>query len=152
MAESARKFESKRDGWIMALLWSGVFISVYAFWAAWPELTAFELKYSLPLVIATCALLLWFGYGTSYQVEGEFLLVRCGPIRSRVLLSEIEEVLPSRNPLSAPACSLDRLHVRTRMGRGVLISPEDKVGFLNALAASASQLRVEGHRAISEDA
>ncbi len=47
---------------------------------------------------------------------------------------EIESVIPSRNLLSSPACSLDRLHVRYPSSRrGVLISPEDESGFLSGL-------------------
>ena len=73
-------------------------------------------------------------------------------MRSRVELGEIVEVSPSKSLLSAPACSLDRLHVRTRSGHGVLISPEDKAGFLRELVIAAPHLRIEGERAVSAGA
>src|SRR5690606_34291240 len=58
----------------------------------------------------------------------------------------IEEVYPTRNPLSAPAWSLDRLAVRYRTGqrRGLaLISPARQDAFLSLLGERAG-LRREG--------
>ena len=50
---------------------------------------------------------------------------------------------PTRNPLSSPALSLDRLRVTHRASsgeRGLLISPADTAGFLAALAEHCPQL------------
>jgi hypothetical protein len=64
-----------------------------------------------------------------------------------VPIAEIESVKPSRNPLSSPACSLDRLHVRYHSSkRGVLVSPADKPGFLHELVSRGPHPRLGGDR------
>ena len=57
-------------------------------------------------------------------------------------LNEIEEITPTHNPLSSPALSLDRLWISYRRAgkkRAVMISPEDKEGFLKAVARRGGQ-------------
>ncbi len=80
------------------------------------------------------------------------LKIRCGMlIRQQIPLTSIAEVSQSRNPLSAPAWSLDRLRVSYRRGREdglVLISPEDKLGFLRELASSGVGLEMRGERVV----
>ena len=61
-------------------------------------------------------------------------------------LAAIDAVEPARNPLSSPACSLDRLRIEYGAKR-IMISPLDKAGFLRALAARAPQLEVSGDSA-----
>ena len=48
-------------------------------------------------------------------------------------IDDIESVAPTRNPLTSMALSLDRLAIKTRGGRGVLISPRNKEQFLKHL-------------------
>jgi len=83
---------------------------------------------------------------TEYVVTEHELVVRFGLFRQRIPLAAIEEVYPTRNPLSAPAWSLDRLAVRYRTGqrRGLaLISPARQDAFLSLLGERAG-LRREG--------
>lgn len=78
-----------------------------------------------------------------YELNDEFLIVRSGLIRMKYRLSEITSVEPTRNPLSSPAMSLDRLRARTGSGlmNGVMISPADKDGFLDRLAELTGLVR-----------
>jgi hypothetical protein len=80
-----------------------------------------------------------------YAVTADQLVVRHGLVKQRVALEEITEVRPTRNPLSSPALSLDRLSVKYHGGffKEVLLSPADKEGFLAELAERAG-LRREG--------
>jgi hypothetical protein len=39
----------------------------------------------------------------------------------------------TRNPLSSPALSLDRLKITYGNGKRIMISPADKIGFLKAI-------------------
>ena len=92
--------------------------------------------------------MLWILYGTRYAFTPDSLLIACGPFRFLVPLSEIRSVRPSRNPLSSPACSLDRLRVEWGAKRWILISPEDKAQFLHELDERCPQLRLEGERLV----
>lgn len=76
---------------------------------------------------------LWVLLGTRYELTPGRLLIRCGPFRWTVPLAEIRAVEPTRNPLSSPALSLDRLRIDHGRGSSVMISPRDKARFLAEL-------------------
>jgi hypothetical protein len=95
------------------------------------------------------SLMLWACYHIRYEVTASDLIVRFGPFRSTLPLDTIIEVSPTRNPLSAPAPSLDRLQIDYRKKNGwawfTLISPKDKEGFVRDLANAAPRLRGVGN-------
>lgn len=135
-------FESKRDGWIVALIWAGALMSAFA------AVDQIDSPMSV-LFAAAAGFMLWVLYGIRYTLTDEHLLVRCGPFRSRVPLAEIDSVTPSRNPLSSPAASLDRLLIRwASERRRILVSPADKAGFLRELDRRCPQLRLDGERLV----
>ena len=70
--------------------------------------------------------------GTHYTVDGNTLRIACGPFRWQVPVDAIESVEPTRNPLSSPALSLDRLRIQYGK-RKIMVSPADKAGFLKAI-------------------
>lgn len=146
---SRRVFQSKRDGWIVALLWVGVlglFVGAGVLWTT-SEPLIFRAGMSV-LLAAAGGFALWVLYGTYYVLTRYDLMIRSGPFRWIVALDAIEEVYPTRNPLSSPACSIDRLRIIYRGSRmGVMISPQAKTTFLQELAAREPGLRVEGERA-----
>ena len=93
--------------------------------------------------------MIWVLYSTRYIFESRVLLIRCGPFSFRVPFNEIGSVRPSRNPLSSPACSLDRLLISWRNNsRKILISPEGQADFLHRLAQRCPQLRLQGDRLV----
>jgi hypothetical protein len=101
---------------------------------------------------AVAGLLAWIVLGTLYEIGDGVLLARSGPFRFRVPLDGIRAVSPSRNPLSAPACSLDRLRIDYEVGgrgRWLLVSPKDKEGFLEALRDTVPGSRIEGDRLVA---
>ncbi len=96
-------------------------------------------------------IILVFAYPVSYEITVSNLLVQSGLFRYRIPLSSIERVHPTRNPLSAPAWSLDRLRINYRKKGKItfaLISPENKEAFLRELAQKASYLELRGDEVI----
>lgn len=139
----ACSYRSKRDAWLAFVVWMGSLLSMGAgllcgfATRAEPRVSA----WAFILCLGAPAFLLWSLYGTSYTLLTDQLLIRSGPFRFRIPLAEITAVAPSRNPRSSPACSLDRLEIRYRGDRSrMLISPEDKAGFLEALRRRCDQL------------
>ena len=124
---------SKVDLWLIAVTALSVATSTGA-------LLAVSLKGGVPaavlagtallVLVAGAGLPLWVLLGTRYELTPERLLIRCGPFRWTVPLREIRAVTPTRNPLSSPALSLDRLRIDYGRGSSVMISPRDKAGFL----------------------
>jgi ABC-type dipeptide/oligopeptide/nickel transport system permease component len=75
----------------------------------------------------------WILGATYYVLAGEELQVRSGPFRWRIPIREIRAVTPTRNPLSSPALSLDRLRIEYGGSKWIMISPRDREGFLREL-------------------
>jgi hypothetical protein len=144
---------AKVDTWVTALFGGlrllEIAIGVAAVAAA---LTVGRPSLTESLVIAAiCAavgvlmgLLLWSCYSTRYEITSSDLVVRFGPFHKTLPLDAIADVFPTRNPLSAPAPSLDRLQINYRRTNGwrkfVLISPRDKMAFVRDLASAAPWL------------
>lgn len=149
-ADCQRRFASKRDLWLVIVMWGAALGLVYSSIDVAGSATPATFKALFLLVsISAAALILWVLYGTSYVLTDEALLIRCGPFRHRVLLTTIQEVAPSRKPTSSPACSLDRLHIRYQGSRlGVLISPSDKPSFLQELSSRDSNLSLRDDRIV----
>jgi len=147
------RFPSKVDAWLAAVMGLGIVVMVSAgvfLLVAPPDPPALFVTIgvvSLLLAIMVAVILL----NTHYIIADGKLFIRCGPFRGTVVIADIEKVTPTRNPLSSPACSLDRLNIDYRVGatsKWVMISPQDKVGFLRALAEADANLQVEGDRAV----
>jgi hypothetical protein len=135
-------FPSKIDRWLLALIAAPLAISVGASVSALLAHPPFE---AVLLIVGIEALLLgfisWTFRSTRYEVTGREVIARSGPFRWRIEIATIESIRPSRNPLSSPALSLDRLEVRYGRGRSLLVSPEDRIGFLDAIVARSGGLR-----------
>ncbi len=144
-------FPSKRDGWIVAVTWLSIAAMIAGSVAAFaaPGALAARVGLAVPVLVST-AFLLAVVYRTDYAVTATEIRVRSGPFRWRVPLAAIASIVPTRNPLSSPAVSLDRLRIAYRNARGreraLMISPADKAGFLAAVAARCPSLALAGDR------
>jgi hypothetical protein len=56
---------------------------------------------------------LWILGSTSYTLTSSHLLVRSGPFRWLIPLDSIQSIMPTRDPLSSPALSIDRLRIES---------------------------------------
>jgi len=93
------------------------------------------------------AVIFVLAYPVSYEIAPPYLIIRSGLFRSRIALSSLTSVTPTRNPLSAPAWSLDRLRIDYQNKKGkptfALVSPQNKQSFLNELVQATTGLRLE---------
>ena len=99
------------------------------------------------LVVAGGLLPLGLVFPVRYEIAADQLHVRAGLLHWRISLDQIESVRRSRNLLSAPALSLDRLRIdyrrRTRSAF-LLISPEDPIAFMQQLVRATPGLAFTG--------
>jgi hypothetical protein len=144
---------SKKDRWLVGLVWggalaplaAGLFVVLAGGGDPGPGWALVRVG-----VVAAATVLLTT-YPLNYEITTDELIARCGVMRWRVPLSSIDEVRPSRNPASAPTWSLDRLRVgylKRGRPRALYVSPEDKAAFLRDLADAAPGLEVRGDRAV----
>ncbi|MBE2913339.1 PH domain-containing protein [Anoxybacillus flavithermus] len=83
----------------------------------------------------------WFH--TFYILTDKVLKVRGGIFSWTIPLEEIEVITESKNPLAAPALSLDRLQVVYGKSKFILISPKDKSLFLKQIKKMRPEIIVE---------
>ena len=77
-------------------------------------------------------------FRTYYQVDGNNLRIVSGPFHWNVPIDQISSVERTRNPLSSPALSLDRLRIRYAGKKSIMISPADRQRFMKALGLELS--------------
>ena len=146
-------YTSKKDWWLMVIIAAAGLALVGG--AAY-QVSTNGLTHPASWILLLCllfylAVVLIFAYPVSYEIRPPDLLIRAGLTRSRITLSSIEAVSPTRNPASAPALSLDRLRIDyLKNGKSTfsLISPEEKTGFLTNLAQTTDGLELRGDQIV----
>ncbi len=143
----------RRDWWIAGLL--GTLGATFT--GAGLVFTALGLTGNFPLLLVggpfllTGLLLVSILTSTSYEIAPPHLIVRSGPIRLRVPLDAVEEIVPADKTYFGPewsfALSTSGLRVRYRTKGGGLswpirIAPRDRVAFLLDATEALPQLQV----------
>ena len=131
---AAKRFNSKIDRWLLYLLVAVIIFEIVILGIAASQVG--EPLAAVGLVLAALALVALIGsclMRTHYTVHGNELRIVSGPFRWKVPIDQIESVTATRNPLSSPALSLDRVQIQYGSGRKIMISPRDRAGFLKAI-------------------
>ncbi len=90
----------------------------------------------LCLVLAISIYLLYMFKNTFYLLKEETLYVKCGFYTyAKIPVPHIRKVEETRNWISGPATSIDRLEITYNRWDHVLISPKNKKEFINDLLA-----------------
>ncbi|MED4323086.1 PH domain-containing protein [Weizmannia sp. CD-2023] len=101
-------------------------------------------KILLTVICSLFSLFLLSGwFHTFYILTDKVLKVRGGIFSWTIPLEEIEVITESKNPLAAPALSLDRLQVVYGKSKFILISPKDKSLFLKQIKKMRPEIIVE---------
>jgi hypothetical protein len=138
-------FRSKVDAWIFLLTAIPLVVSLAVVGTA---LTAAPPAGAVALLVGMEAGILVAIFlalrSTRYEVTRHEVIARSGLFRWRVAIDDIETIHPSRSLVSAPALSLDRLEIRHRGGRPLLVSPKDREEFLKAIVERSQHLHRAG--------
>lgn len=79
-----------------------------------------------------------------YIVENTTLIIKCGFIyKIKIDIFDIRIIEETRNPISSPAASLDRLEIYYGKFDSVIISPKDKHAFIDELTRINSNIEVK---------
>lgn len=127
------RYPTKVDAWIPILLVVSFGIGIVAV-VATGGFTGLLLLPAFGIVILVC-------WPCEYIFAQEELIVRSGIIRWKIPYKAIDVVKPTRNPLSSPAWSLDRLHIKFGK-KEVMISPARREEFMQELRARTGLKRV----------
>ena len=130
------QFKSKKDLWLGLLLWISMLVG---------SIAAIIDRNNLVILIMFLSLLLvaviWFG--TAYYIADDMLEIRVGPFSNKIDIREIKSIEDSRNPLSSPALSLDRIKIVYGHSRVALISPKEKDLFIEELLRINSDINIK---------
>jgi len=126
-------YKSKVDLWLMAVMGVAILVILASVAIAAFSQSLVEIVLTAICGTVSIAFLLWILLSTQYCIEGSTLRITSGPFRWKIPIDSIASVKATRSPLSAPALSLDRLEIRYGRNRTVLVSPQDRTGFLQAL-------------------
>lgn len=88
-------------------------------------------------------LFLWVTFGTGYKVEEDVLIVRSGPLRTRIKIEEINSISSSNSIWSAPALATNRLAIDYGYYNGTLLSPKRESEFISLLLEKNPKIKVE---------
>ena len=139
------KFKVKVDWWVHLIFAASFIMNI---WAA----AGLDVILAVIFTPLNVFLILPIWLNTYYLLgEGE-LLVKSGLGKgTRIAYSQITGVCETRNPISAPALSLDRLEIRYKAKRGsffdtIIISPKDKVGFIEQLRIKNENIEVSDEK------
>jgi membrane protein YdbS with pleckstrin-like domain len=147
-------YPTKKDSWLVLIVALGGFVLLIK------AINLIMVKgFHHPETWILCAvfvfyagILMLFAYPINYEITTSTLEIRSGILlHYKIPLSSIVSVLPTRNPLSSPAWSLDRLRIdylKNSKERVVLISPKDKKTFLRELIERIPTLKFNGNEAI----
>ncbi|SPF55209.1 conserved membrane hypothetical protein [Candidatus Desulfosporosinus infrequens] len=137
-------FSSKRDTWIGLLLWIPIIAGLVL--TTWIPLTNGQYYPTGTFIfVPIVAFIAWLWFGTGYRVTDDELKIKCGPIRQTIPLKEITKIKSTRNPISSPALSLDRLEIKYGESKIAIISPQDKKGFINLIMEKCPMVTVDSN-------
>lgn len=104
----------------------------------------FGIVLMLSIFILSAGFLLWLIFSISYVFQENHLLVKAGPLRKRILYSEISSIRPTKDILTGYRIlsSIDALAISYQSGLmgEIKISPRDKDVFLAELAMRVPKL------------
>lgn len=129
-------FKSKKDAWLSVLIW-GVIILMFFIMITEQNIVVYTAG------ILNNALLLWIWFGTSYRIDDEALIVRSGPFISTIDIKTIKKLKATKTLLAGPALSLDRIEIQYKTYDTVIVSPKDKIEFIETLLIKNNSIEVD---------
>lgn len=120
-------FKSKVDIW-MAIIF--IFVPISMIYGVITEPSAVLLLVTAFIIVLLCILF----FGTKYVIEEEELIVYGGIYKKRIPIKQIRSLRPSKNPLSAPAMSINRIEITFDPHiQVILVSPKERELFVKKL-------------------
>jgi hypothetical protein len=98
------------------------------------------------LFINFCILLLmvYLILDTYYIIKGDILIVKCGfLVNKKIDINKVDLISETNSVISAPAISLDRLDIIYNGHEGILISPRNKLKFIEHMIRINPSIKVQ---------
>lgn len=128
-----QKVYKSKFGWAVFLFMTVLFVIV--FWMSYePEKDITRSIVLLLIALAILGLFAVISLNTKYTISAKVLHIKCLPFyNNELLIAHIKKVEVSRNLISSPAPSLDRIEIYFDSYDSIVISPKDKFQFMEDL-------------------
>jgi hypothetical protein len=89
------------------------------------------------ILLSTALFIAYIAHAMRYMINDGILYVQCGILyRKHLEISRITSIKRTRDPISAPAASLDRLHIAFDTHSILIVSPAHREAFVQRLLES----------------
>lgn len=144
------KYKTKRDSFFI-YLWTALilFINLVFF----VPMLFDDIRFDEILIVCVfdfiiSASLIWLAIDISYIIKDEYLLVKGGMFKSKILYKDITKITGSPNIWVGYRLLFSRdaieIHYKTGLMGSVIISPENKQAFIEELLHKNSSIKVDG--------
>lgn len=128
------RFRSKVDSWLALILVAAIAVQSWALVVlVRANPSALVTGMTVLMIAAGILLVASVLMRTYYTVANGVLKIVSGIFSWSIPIADITKVSPSRSPFSSPALSLDRLRIDYGAHKHILVSPQNKAGFLRAI-------------------
>ena len=127
------RFQSDRSWFVTIVLWGAVifmvFAGVLAVQQGGPE------QWMLIILILVALMIVWMWFATYYEIEGQTLHYRSGPLNGGIDIMSIRKIESGKTQFSGlkPALASNGCVVHYNKYDEIYLSPKDKDGFYEAL-------------------
>lgn len=130
-------YPSKKDLWLGVIIWATIFVSLMM-----PIIGREWVAFAVMSPIAGFMIWLWFR--TGYLLTDKQIKIMYGPLKKTINISDISKINKSKNPLSAPALSFNRLEiVYGKFYDFTLISPVNEREFILKLLKENPNIQLD---------
>lgn len=125
-------FKTRVDTWLIVVLVAPMLLVVALGIYLFPQFPS-EALLCWGTLLFSMAIIAIVGFPCHYTLEGDHLLIRSGVVRYRIPYTTITQVEKSNSIWSGPAWSLQRVKISYGDRKFILVSPQDRDGFIQAL-------------------
>ncbi|MBQ0768242.1 MAG: PH domain-containing protein [Bizionia sp.] len=140
------KFKSKKDILfkVLGCLIIGFFIGIILFRIVSDGLENYSLMWTDILMLAVVAFLIWLGLGTNYELTQTELKYKSGPIRGRIEINKIHEIIKGKTLWSGlkPATARNGLIIKYEKYNEIYISPETNDCFVKKILELNDKIKI----------
>lgn len=126
-------FKSKIDKWLLFCLILSIVACLLGAFVALKVGGSVNYVFAVFFLVMGAGFPLWIMISTRYMVNANNLEIASGPFTWNIPIESITALRDSQSASASPALSLDRLEIIYGEDKSILVSPEDKMKFIEKL-------------------
>ena len=126
-------FKSKIDKWLLTCLALSIIACLLGASVMLREGGTVNYAIAAFILIVGAGFPLWIFVSTKYIVKNENLKIISGPFSWNILIESIKSVQETKNAVTSPALSFDRLEIKYDEDKVINVSPVNKIEFMQKL-------------------